>query len=138
VVVPEGLEVEADRLKLEQVLVNLLGNAIKFTPAGGEVVVGACSAGGQVRIEVRDTGEGIARVDLERIFEPFVQAGEPGPLTHADRRQRRARGTGLGLAICRQIVTLHGGTVHAESEGPGKGATFVVVLPQARAGSAAA
>jgi PAS domain S-box-containing protein len=119
--VPAGLTVPADRLKLEQVLVNLLANAVKFTPRGGEVGVSAEADEGHVVIRVRDTGEGIAREHLEAIFEPFFQVGQ--------RTARRPRGTGLGLAICRQIVTLHGGRIRAESDGPGCGATFVVSLP---------
>jgi PAS domain S-box-containing protein len=119
---PETLTVHGDRFKLEQVLVNLLANALKFTAAGGTVVVDAdVQAAGRVRIRVTDTGIGIAGDDLQRIFEPFYRgARESG---------RRQRGTGLGLAICRQITALHGGTIHAESAGPGRGARFVVELP---------
>ncbi len=120
-VVPEGLTMVVDRLKLEQVLVNLLANAVKFTPPGGEIAVDAQAVPQAVVVRVRDTGEGILPEDLERIFEPFVQTGPRGV--------RRPRGTGLGLAICRQIVSLHGGTIHAESEGPGRGSTFVVRIP---------
>jgi K+-sensing histidine kinase KdpD len=123
--VPAGLVLAADPMKLEQVVVNLLANAAKFTPAGGEVAVQAAAEGRDVVLRVRDTGEGIAREHLEAIFEPFVQAGR--------RKARRERGTGLGLAICRQIVTLHGGVIHAESEGAGRGSTFVVRLPAAAA-----
>ncbi|HWP34203.1 MAG TPA: GAF domain-containing protein, partial [Thermodesulfobacteriota bacterium] len=119
--VPEDLALSADPLKLEQVLVNLLANAVKFTPAGGQVTVEARAAPDGVLLRVRDTGEGIAAEHLERIFEPFFQAGGPAG--------RRARGTGLGLAICRQIVELHGGRIWAESEGPGRGSTFTVRLP---------
>ncbi len=123
--VPAGLTVLADRLKLEQVLVNLLANAVKFTPRGGEVRVLGEAEEGQVIIRVRDTGEGIAAEHLEAIFEPFFQVGQ--------RTARRPRGIGLGLSICRQIVTLHGGRIRAESDGPGRGATFVVSLPQFQA-----
>jgi signal transduction histidine kinase/putative methionine-R-sulfoxide reductase with GAF domain len=132
------LALSADRLKLEQVLVNLVANAVKFTPAGGAVTVEAEQEGDSVVLRVRDTGEGIAPDQLERIFEPFYQAGGLGDARTTDRRARRVRGTGLGLAICRQIVALHGGTIHAESEGPGRGATFVVRLPAVPAGSRAA
>jgi PAS domain S-box-containing protein len=136
--VPEGLALSADRLKLEQVLVNLLANAVKFTPAGGTVTVEAGREADGVAMRVRDTGEGIAPDQLERIFEPFYQAGGLGESRITDRRARRVRGTGLGLAICRQIVTLHGGRIWAESEGPGRGSTFVVVLPQVASGAVAA
>ncbi len=122
--VAPGLSLAADRLKLEQVLANLVANAIKFTPPGGIVEVQASreAADGAVLIRVRDTGVGIAPEHLERIFEPFFQARLWGAA-------RGARGTGLGLAICRQIVTLHGGRIWAESDGPGTGSTFVVRLP---------
>ena len=120
--VPSGLALQADPRKLEQVLVNLLANGVKFTPAGGEVWVEARQDDSEhVVIRVCDTGEGIAQTDLETIFEPFVQAGPREP--------RRPRGTGLGLTICRQIVTQHGGAIWAESDGPGRGSAFVVRLP---------
>jgi PAS domain S-box-containing protein len=136
--VPAGLALSADRLKLEQVLVNLLANAVKFTPPGGEVTVRGEEQGGDVVLRVRDTGEGVVPDQLERIFEPFYQAGGLGDSRATDRPGRRIRGTGLGLAICRQVVTLHGGRIWAESEGPGRGSTFVVRLPAAPAGSQAA
>ncbi|HEX7125764.1 MAG TPA: ATP-binding protein [Thermodesulfobacteriota bacterium] len=120
--VPGGLALQADPRKLEQVLVNLLANGVKFTPAGGEVWVEARQEdAAYVVIRVCDTGEGIAPTDLEAIFEPFVQAGPREP--------RRPRGTGLGLTICRQIVMQHGGAIWAESDGPGRGSAFVVRLP---------
>jgi PAS domain S-box-containing protein len=122
--VPEGLVVRAEAARLEQVLVNLLANAVKFTPAGGEVTVEAAGEGPDVVIRVRDTGEGIGAEHLERIFEPFFQAPGAVPRSKAVRR-----GTGLGLAICRQIVTLHGGRIWAESDGPGRGSTFAIRLP---------
>jgi signal transduction histidine kinase len=128
--VPAGLRLGADRLRLEQLLVNLLANAIKFTPPGGRVVIEAEAEAGDVLIRVRDTGEGIRAEDLRAIFEPFVQGGEASPRGSHDRRTRRVKGTGLGLAICRQIVTLHGGRIWAESEGLGKGSTFVVSMPR--------
>ncbi|HWP35676.1 MAG TPA: ATP-binding protein [Thermodesulfobacteriota bacterium] len=121
--VPAGLRLKGDPLKLEQVLVNLLANAVTFTPAGGRVRVEAERDDDGVLLRVRDTGEGIARDVLDRIFEPFFQASGGG--------RRRTRGTGLGLAICRQIVTLHGGRIWAESDGPGAGSTFTVRLPAA-------
>jgi signal transduction histidine kinase/FixJ family two-component response regulator len=138
VAVPAGLTVSADRLKLEQVLVNLLANAVKFTPPGGVVAVEAEAEGEAVVIRVRDSGEGIAPGQLERIFEPFYQIGGLGDSRVADRRARRVRGTGLGLAICRQVVALHGGRIWAESEGPGRGSRFTVCLPHAPADERAA
>jgi signal transduction histidine kinase len=136
--VPGRLRAYVDRLKLEQVLVNLLANAVKFTPVAGTVTVEAERKADGVAMRVRDTGEGIAPGQLERIFEPFYQSGGLGDSRVTDRRARRVRGTGLGLAICRQIVELHGGTIHAESEGPGRGATFVVRLPVAATSDQAA
>ncbi len=136
--VPASLRLPADRPRLEQVLVNLLANAVKFTPAGGEVAVEAEAVADQVLIRVRDTGEGIEREHLRSIFEPFVQAGEAAGRGAGDRRTRRPRGTGLGLAICRQIVELHGGAIWAESAGPGTGSTFVIRLPRVPAASHAA
>jgi PAS domain S-box-containing protein len=116
--IPAGLVALADRLKLEQVLVNLLANAVKFTPPDGRVTVTAEYEEGEAVIRVRDTGVGIRREHLDAIFEPFFQSEPNGP--------RRPRGTGLGLAICRQIVSLHEGSIVAESEGRGCGSTFTV------------
>ncbi len=130
VAVPARLIVPADPLKLKQVLVNLLANAVKFTLAGGEVAVEAEAKAGAVLLRVRDTGMGIAHEHLEVIFEPFIQAGPPS--------RWRPHGTGMGLAICRQIITLHGGRIWAESEGSGRGSTFTVRLPAAPAATRAA
>ncbi len=130
VAVPAGLILQADPLKLKKVLVNLLDNAVKFTLAGGEVIVEAEAEAGSVLLRVRDTGMGIAHEHLEVIFEPFIQAGPPS--------RWRPHGTGMGLAICRQIVTLHGGRIWAESEGPGRGSTFTVRLQAALAATRAA
>jgi PAS domain S-box-containing protein len=118
--VPPDLVVRVDPLRFGQALVNLLGNALRFTPAGGEVRVTAAAAAGEATIRVEDTGEGIATEDLERVFEPFVQVG---------RQPTGTRATGLGLSIVRHVVTLHGGRVRAESGGPGRGSAFVVTLP---------
>lgn len=121
--VPEGLVVQADRFKLEQVLLNLLANALKHSQAGGSVVIDGAPEAGGTALRVRDRGEGIPREHLAAIFEPFFQVR-----THAG---RRPRGTGLGLTICRQIVALHGGRIWAESEGPGTGSVFTVWVPAA-------
>jgi two-component system, NtrC family, sensor histidine kinase GlrK len=112
--------IKMDSERILQVLRNLIGNALKFTPLGGRVTVSALSRDGGVEISVADTGPGIPAESLTSIFEKFKQ------LTTKDSRQ--IKGTGLGLAIARQIVTSHGGKIWAESE-PGKGSTFVFVLP---------
>jgi PAS domain S-box-containing protein len=119
--VEPGSEVKADQLRLQQVVSNLLSNAVKFTPRGGTVTVEASIVGTRLRVVVRDTGEGIEPALLALIFEPFRQADAS--------TTRRHGGLGLGLAIVKELVQAHAGTVHAESEGRGKGATFVVEIP---------
>jgi PAS domain S-box-containing protein len=119
--VEPGAEVKADQLRLQQVVSNLLSNAVKFTPRGGTVTVEASIVGARLRVVVRDTGEGIEPALLALIFEPFRQADAS--------TTRRHGGLGLGLAIVKELVQAHAGTVHAESEGRGKGATFVVEIP---------
>jgi len=113
---PSPLPVRCDRERIESALFNLLDNALKFTPAGGEVEIGAQQADEGVRLWVQDSGPGIAPADRERIFERFYR----GP--HAD-----AQGVGLGLAIVRSIVQAHGGCVTVESE-PGTGSRFAIHL----------
>jgi signal transduction histidine kinase len=113
--------IEADERRLKQLLYNLLSNALKFTPEGGEVRVDVTRRGDVVFLSVSDTGVGIPADECEKIFESFYQIDST--------LSKNAQGTGLGLAVVRQIAELHGGTVHAESE-PGHGATFVVTLPQ--------
>jgi signal transduction histidine kinase len=103
-----------------QVLGNLLTNAVKFTDRGGRVEVRLERRGGRGRIAVRDTGKGIDPALLPHVFDRFRQGMEPGAEGHG--------GLGLGLAIVKHLVELHGGTVFAESEGEGRGATFVVQL----------
>jgi PAS domain S-box-containing protein len=112
--------VAADPDRLQQVVGNLLTNAIKFTPAGGEVHVRVVPSAHHVGIEIADTGEGIEREHLPHIFERLRQGGAG---------TRRKGGLGLGLAIVSHIVELHSGHVTADSEGPGRGSTFVVRLP---------
>jgi two-component system phosphate regulon sensor histidine kinase PhoR len=119
--VPEDLpQPYGDEHRLEQVLVNLLHNAIKFTPAGGRIRVSVTCADGAVKVSVQDTGVGIAEDDLDRIFERFYKSD----------KSRSGTGTGLGLAIARHIVELHGGRIWAESA-EGKGATLSFTLPLA-------
>ena len=118
-----GVEVFADGEKLRQILLNLLTNALKFTPAGGRVSVSCEPGEAEVAIRVRDTGRGIAPAHLEQVFEPFVQV---------DRHVTSAndQGVGLGLAISRELARGMGGTLSAESE-PGVGSTFSLTLPAA-------
>jgi PAS domain S-box-containing protein len=111
----------ADPSRLQQILVNLLANAVKFTPDGGTVHVRLRRAGGGVEFVVADTGQGIPPGFLPAVFEPFRQAD--GSTT------RRHGGLGLGLSIVRHLVEAHGGTVSAESGGEGQGSTFTVRLP---------
>ena len=109
----------ADPERVGQVLANLVHNAVKFTPAGGTITLGAERDPAGIRFAVRDSGAGIARDDLDRVFERFYK-GE---------RSRTGGGTGLGLSIARHVVEAHGGTIRAESEGPGRGSTFSFTLP---------
>ncbi len=111
----------ADATRLQQVIWNLLSNAVKFTPKGGSVRVTALRTASHIEISVADTGEGIDLQFLPHVFEPFRQAESPRTRVHG--------GLGLGLSIVRYITEAHGGTVQAESGGPGKGTTFTVTLP---------
>ena len=113
--------VRGDRARLEQVVVNLLGNAIKFTPAGKRIVLSVREADGVARMAVTDAGIGIPRDELARVFDLFVQ----GPQDMS----RALGGMGVGLAVVKRLVELHGGRVAAASAGPGKGSTFTVTLP---------
>jgi len=121
-----GLVAVADREKVGQVLLNLLSNAAKFTPAGGRVTVSADAGDGRARLRVADTGIGIPADQLDVIFEPFVQVDGT--------RTRTADGTGLGLAISRDLARGMGGDLTAEST-PGAGSTFTLALPAAPAGA---
>jgi signal transduction histidine kinase len=112
----------ADREKLAQVLLNLLGNAVKFTPEGGRVWVGLAADGPSVRVRVSDTGVGIPADKLEAVFEPFVQVRSVYAPAEG--------GTGLGLAISRDLARGMGGDLTAESE-VGVGSTFTLTLPRA-------
>jgi PAS domain S-box-containing protein len=115
--------ISGDVTRLEQVLSNLLANAVKFTPPGGAITVSAGREGAEAVLRVRDTGIGIEPALLPRIFELFVQGD-----TSLDRAKS---GLGIGLALVRQVVMLHGGDVSASSAGPGAGSEFVVRLPAA-------
>jgi cell cycle sensor histidine kinase DivJ len=116
---PVGLDVEADRRAIKQVVLNLVSNALKYTPAGGTVTVTVQTASDALEIAVSDTGVGIAPEDLERLGRPFEQAGDS---------ERRARGTGLGLSLVAAFARLHGGQMVVESQ-LGEGAAFTVRMP---------
>jgi two-component system, OmpR family, phosphate regulon sensor histidine kinase PhoR len=118
--IPEGLYAEADERAVEQVLVNLLDNAVKYTPSGGTVAVKARRAGANVELEVKDTGMGIEPKHLPRIFERFYRVDKG--------RSREMGGTGLGLSIVKHLADAMGGDVRVESQ-HGEGSTFFVVLP---------
>jgi PAS domain S-box-containing protein len=115
------LVVRADSTRFKQVLMNLLGNAIKFTPSGGRIEVNARLIEGEVRIEVRDNGPGIPPEEQKRIFEAFYRLRDSG---------RKSEGTGLGLAITHRLVELHGGELCLESQ-VGEGSCFYFSLPLA-------
>ncbi len=113
----------ADPERILQVLGNLLGNALRYTPPGGQVTIRARAQGKQVLITVTDTGIGIPAKDLPHIFERFYRVDKS--------RSRAKGGTGLGLTIAKHLVEAHGGRIWAESPGPGQGSTFAFTLPAA-------
>jgi signal transduction histidine kinase len=117
---PEPIYLKADRARLTQVLANLLDNAAKYTPEGGDIRLTVRLSDGAMLCSIRDTGIGIPKEKLSHIFELFAQIKEPGAQTD---------GLGLGLALVDQIVSMHGGTIKALSDGPGKGSEFTVRLP---------
>jgi signal transduction histidine kinase len=122
--VPDDVAVEADPERIHQVLFNLVDNAVRFTPPGGEIRIIAREREGRVEIRVADTGVGIAAEHLPRVFERFYRV-DPS-------RSRDDGGTGIGLAIARSIVEAHGGKIVAESD-PGRGSMFTFDLPAAEA-----
>jgi PAS domain S-box-containing protein len=113
--------IEADETRLEQILNNLLGNAVKFTPASGRVTVAVAGRDGEAVLRVEDTGAGISPDLLPRIFDLFVQ-GQTG-------LHRPAPGLGIGLTLVKRLVDLHGGRIEAASEGPGRGSVFTIRFP---------
>ena len=118
----ESVWIEADETRMEQVIVNLVGNAVKFTPDGGTVWVAVRGAGDEAILRVEDTGAGIDPELLPRIFDVFVQADGSAA--------RDTGGLGLGLTLVRRLAELHGGSIGAASDGPGRGATFTLRLPR--------
>jgi signal transduction histidine kinase len=113
--------VRLDPARIQRVLDNLVGNALRHTPAGGRVELSAVELPKEVEVTVRDSGEGIAPTDAERVFESFYRG---------ERERSRSAGAGLGLTIARGIVSAHGGRIWVESR-PGEGATFRFTLPRA-------
>lgn len=120
------VEVVADEGRIGQVVANLLSNAVKFSREGGHVRLACQATEDDVTLTVEDEGQGIPPEGLERLFQPFSQVHDP---------DLAVGGTGLGLFICKGIVEGHGGTIEADSEGPGQGATFTVRLPRRAAGA---
>ncbi len=114
--------VHADPNRITQVVSNLISNAFKFTPPGGEVVVSLSDEGDEAMVTVTDNGTGIGPEDLPKLFTPFVQVHDPVEVTEP--------GSGLGLYICKQLVQMHGGTIGADSDGLGQGASFWFRVPK--------
>lgn len=120
-IAPTPLWVDADPERLQQVLSNLLDNAVKYTEPRGQIQLTAARAKSTVTLRVSDTGRGLESQALSHIFELFAQV-----------RPDEGTGLGLGLSIAMEIVTLHRGRIEARSEGPGRGSEFIVTLPMAR------
>jgi two-component system phosphate regulon sensor histidine kinase PhoR len=116
----DELVVRATEEGLDRIFVNLVGNAIKYTPAGGEVTVLPCGSGGEISVAVTDTGIGIPPEALPHLFEEFYRA--------PNARAAKITGTGLGLAIVKELVDRYGGRIEVESR-LGEGSTFTVTLP---------
>jgi signal transduction histidine kinase len=126
----EPIDLDADPVRLAQVVVNLVDNAVKYTPAGGRITVTLDREGGHAVLRVRDTGIGISAEERAGIFRPFAQSRRSS--------ERSAGGLGIGLALSRGLVVAHGGTLTVSSEGPGRGSEFIVRLPVRRAPGAGA
>jgi signal transduction histidine kinase len=115
--------VNADHERIEQVIINLVGNSLKFTPSGGSINVLVEPMEKELLVKVTDTGRGMGKEDLAKLFQKFGTMG--GNYLH----KQEAQGTGLGLYLSKKLIEMHGGKMWAESEGEGKGATFNFTLP---------
>lgn len=118
-----SIPIMGDAARLAQVMVNLISNASKFTPEGGTIAIGAKRSSDLATVTVKDTGVGLTREDMAKLFRPFSQVG--------DHSKALVEGTGLGLFICKGIIELHGGRIWVDSPGPGKGTTFSFAIPVA-------
>ena len=119
--VPKGrLSIHGDSVRLSQALMNLLDNASKFTPEGGEIALNVVAMKKSTQVQIKDTGIGIKKKDLERVFEPFANI----------EKSSYVKGTGLGLSVTKGLVEAHGGKIWAESSGEGNGAAFTFTLPK--------
>jgi signal transduction histidine kinase/ActR/RegA family two-component response regulator len=126
----ESVWVDGDFARIEQIVANLVGNAVKYTPHGGEITVRVAREGAQALLSVSDTGAGMPAALLERVFEPFVQGERELDRSHG--------GLGIGLTLVRRLAQLHGGSASAESAGAGLGSRFTVALPAIEAPAARA
>src|SRR5262249_40478824 len=122
---PETLWADADRIRLPQLLANLLNNAAKYTGESGRITLSVARLESQIVVNVRDNGIGMDQDALDNVFELFAQAAGPAHTVQG--------GLGVGLSLARSIAELHGGVLTAHSEGPGKGSEFVLRLPAALA-----
>jgi two-component system CheB/CheR fusion protein len=118
---PQPIPVDGDAVRLQQVFVNLLSNAARYSPEGGRIWLSAARDGSEAVISIRDEGQGISAEALPRIFDPFFRSEAA--------RQTSGHGLGVGLSLVHSLVQLHGGRVQVMSDGPGKGSEFVVTLP---------
>ena len=124
--VPASAPIQADAGRVTQVMYNLIGNALKFTPPGGQVTVAVTHTDNDVKVDVRDTGNGMTPEQIARLFKPFSQVHDPSAIQRAE-----DKGSGLGLYISKGLVEAHGGSIAASSDGPGTGSTFTFRLPVA-------
>jgi signal transduction histidine kinase len=118
----DPIRMEVDPLRVAQVIANLVENATKYTPDGGQITVRMATTAGDVHITVQDTGKGLPAEELTNIFDPFRQLDESSHARHG--------GLGLGLPLVRSLTELHGGTVYATSAGVGHGSCFTIRLPR--------